>query len=149
MSRSKIHLVLSTALLLPLWAHTAQAGEMVSADRREINMRAGPGTGHAVLWALGRGYPLAVTGRRGQWLKVRDFENDTGWVYRPLTGNTPHHVVKARVANIRSAPAAGSRIVGRAERGEVLRTVERRERWVKVQRGGLRGWVARRLLWGW
>jgi uncharacterized protein YgiM (DUF1202 family) len=29
-------------------------------------------------------------------------------------------VVKARVANIRSAPSTSSRIVGKAERGEVL-----------------------------
>jgi len=43
-----------------------------------------------------------------------------------------------------------SRIVGKATRGEVLRTLERRSQWVKVQQdGGPRGWVARRLLWGW
>jgi SH3-like domain-containing protein len=150
MSLSKSRLALIAALLLPMWAHTLQAREMVSVDRAEINMRAGAGTGHATLWALIRGYPLVVTGRKGRWLKVSDFENDTGWVYGPLVGNKPHHVVKARAANIRSAPNTRSRIVGRAERGEVLRTVERRDSWVKVQQqGGVRGWVARRLLWGW
>lgn len=150
MSRLKNQLVLFAALLLPLAGHTQQARKMVSVDRAEINMRAGAGTGHATQWALIRGYPLLVTGRKGQWLKVRDFENDTGWVYAPLVGNKPHHVVKARVANIRKAPSTSSRIAGRAERGEVLRTVERRGSWVKIQQeGGLRGWVARRLLWGW
>lgn len=150
MSRLKNQLVLFAALLLPLAGHTAQAGKMVSVDRQEINMRAGAGTGHATQWALMRGYPLLVTGRKGQWLKVRDFENDTGWVYRPLVGDQPHHVVKARAANIRRAPSTTSRIVGKAERGEVLRTVDRRGGWVKVQQeGGLKGWVARRLLWGW
>ncbi len=150
MSRLKSQLVLFAALLLPLWGHTVQAREMVSVDRAEINMRAGAGTGHATLWALIRGYPLVVTGRKGQWLKVRDFENDTGWVYGPLIGNKPHHVVKARVANIRCAPSTRSRVVGKAERGEVLRTIERRSSWVKVQQeGGLKGWVASRLVWGW
>ncbi|MDP3616029.1 MAG: SH3 domain-containing protein, partial [Rubrivivax sp.] len=49
-----------------------------------------------------------------------------------------------------SAPTTGSRIVGKAERGEVLRTLERRDSWVKVQpESGRKGWVARRLLWGW
>lgn len=143
-------LFLFAALVLPLAGHSAQARKMVSVDRAEINMRAGAGTGHAAQWALIRGYPLLVTGRKGQWLKVRDFENDTGWVYAPLVGNTPHHVVKSRVANIRKAPSTSSRISGKAERGEVLRTVERRGSWVKIQReGGLKGWVARRLLWGW
>ncbi len=138
------------ALSLSLWTHTVHAREMISVDRAEINMRAGASTGHEALWTLPRGYPLAVTGRKGQWLKVRDFENDAGWVYAPLVGKKPHHVVKVPVANIRSAPSTSSRIVGTAERGAVLRTVERRNNWVKVQHeGGIKGWVARRLLWGW
>ncbi|WP_372828642.1 SH3 domain-containing protein [Polaromonas sp.] len=137
-------------LLLLLLAQAAHAREMVSVNRSVINMREGVGTQHDALWALNRGYPLEVTGRKGKWFKVRDFENDTGWVYRPLVGKTPHHVVKSRVANIRSGPSTGNRIVGKAQQGDVLRTLERRDRWVKVQQeGGLKGWVARRLLWGW
>lgn len=138
------------ALTLVASAAAVQAREMVSVARAEINMRAGAGTHTAALWTLARGYPLEVTGRQGEWLKVRDFENDTGWVYRPLVAKTPHVVVKSRVANVRSAPGTRSRILGKADHGEVLRTLEHRNDWVKVQReGGLKGWIARRLLWGW
>lgn len=137
-------------LLSPFAVQTVQAREMVSVNRPVVNMRDGAGTQHDALWALNRGYPLEVTGRNGKWLKVRDFENDSGWVYRPLVGKTPHHVVKSRLANIRSGPTTDSRVIGKAQQGDVLRTLERRERWVKVQQeGGLKGWVARRLLWGW
>jgi SH3-like domain-containing protein len=139
-------------LALMLVASTAalQAREMVSVAKAEINMRAGAGTHTAALWTLARGYPLEVTARQGPWLKVRDFENDTGWVYRPLVAKTPHMVVKSRVANVRSTPNTRSRVLGKADHGEVLRTLEHRDDWVRVQReGGLKGWVARRLLWGW
>ncbi|WP_298210364.1 SH3 domain-containing protein [Acidovorax sp.] len=138
------------ALTLAAFANGAQSREMVSVAKPEINMRSGAGTRHGALWALGKGFPLEVTGRSGQWLKVRDFENDTGWVFRSLVNKTPHHIVKSRVANIRSAPGTRSRVLGQAEHGEVLRTLDRRSGWVKVQQDdGLKGWVSKRLLWGW
>ena len=138
------------ALLMLLLIPAAQAQEMVSVDRAELNMRSGPGTGHEVIWVLSRGYPLRVVGRQGNWLKVRDFENDEGWVYRSLTGRKPHMVVKSTVANIRSGPGTKNRIVGKAEYGEVLRTLERGSGWTKVRNeNGLAGWVSRKLLWGW
>jgi uncharacterized protein YgiM (DUF1202 family) len=81
---------------------------------------------------------------------VRDFENDRGWVARALTGSTPHHVVKARTANVRQGPGTQHRIVGKAEYGELLRTREKRSDWVRVERdNGKTGWIAKRLLWGW
>lgn len=127
------------------------ARDMVAVSRPEINMRSGAGTQHEALWVLSRGYPLEVLARKGKWLKVRDFENDRGWVYRPLTNaGTPHHVVKVQVLNIRSAPSLKSRVLAKAAHGEILRTLERKRDWVKVkQEGGPTGWVSRRLVWGW
>lgn len=141
-------LVVSLSLLV--FVQASQAKDMVSVNRAEANMRSGASNKHSVLWALSKGYPLEVTSRKGNWLKVRDFENDTGWVYRPSVAKKPHVIVKAGVANVRSAPSTSSRILGKAERGEVLRTVEHRNQWVRVQReSGVKGWISRGLVWGW
>ena len=139
------------ALLFPfLLAPAALAQEMVSVDRAEINMRSGAGTEHPSMWLLSRGYPLIVTARKDKWLKVKDFENDQGWVYGPLTADKPHFVVKSSTANIRSGPGTRYKVVGKAAYGEVLRRVERRAKWAKVRTAaGLTGWVSRSLLWGW
>jgi SH3-like domain-containing protein len=137
------------ALCLSTGAASIAAKEMVSVNRDEINMRAGASTRHEVVWKLRRGYPLQVIARQGRWLRVRDFENDRGWVYRPLLGKSAHHVVTGNIVNIRSGPGTRYRIVGKAERAEVLRTLERRPQWVMVRQAvGPVGWVARRLLWG-
>jgi len=129
---------------------SAQAREMVSVDRPEINMRTGPGTQHESLWLLSRGYPLQVLDRNGNWLQVQDFENDKGWVYRPLTAGKPHYVVKSKVVNIRKGPSTKSRVIGKANYGDVLRTLANKGDWAQVRDAdGLVGWVARRLLWGW
>jgi len=139
-------------VLLAFLVGTASASwaRMVSVNRPKINMRSGPGTKYAVLWELGKGYPLKVIASQGKWLKVVDFENDTGWVYAPLVGRTPHLVVKKKVVNIRSGPSTRYRIIGKAKYGVVLRTVKRAKGWVKVRHeNGLTGWVKRDLLWGW
>ncbi|MBU7572323.1 MAG: SH3 domain-containing protein [Hydrogenophaga sp.] len=144
------HLIAAAGLcLLALSTSVAQAQSMVSVQGSTLNMREGPSTKAAVLWELKRGYPLQITERKGSWIKVLDFEGDTGWVARSFTGNTPHHVVKAKVANIRSGPGAQHRIVGKAEYGELLRTREKRADWVRVEREeGVGGWIAKQLLWG-
>lgn len=144
------HLIAAAGLcLLALGTSVAHAQTMVSVKGSTLNMREGPGTNKAVLWELKRGYPLLITERKGRWIKVRDFEGDTGWVARSLTGNAPHHVVKSKVANIRSGPGAQHRIVGKAGYGELLRTREKRAGWVRVEREeGVGGWIAKQLLWG-
>ena len=124
--------------------------EMVSVDRTTVNMRAGPGTQHPATWQLARGFPLEVLERKDDWLRVRDFENDEGWVYQPLVGKKPHFVVKVKSLNIRKAPGTQARIVGKAEYGQLLQTLERREDWVRVRsETGVTGWVASGYLWGW
>ncbi len=142
--------LLFVSLVLALFAGLSHAKDMVSIDRPQVNMRSGAGTQHGTLWTLSKGYPLEVTGRHGKWLKVRDFERDAGWVYRPLVNKTPHLIVKSSVANVRRTPSTRSAILGKAEYGDVLRRLEQRQGWVKVERDdGLKGWISRKLLWGW
>ncbi len=142
--------ILLAALSVSICAQAASAQSMVSVDRATVNMRASASTNATILFELGKGYPLEVISRKGNWLQVRDFENDKGWIHRPLVGNTAHLVVKVDSANVRSAPNTSSRILGKVEYGELLRTLDRRSQWVRVQQeNGARGWVSRALLWGW
>lgn len=141
-------IVVVTSLLLGTQAAVAE--ELVSVRSDNTNWRNGPGTQYGVEWVLQRGYPLKVIGTRGDWLHVQDFERDKGWIARRLTSDAPHSVVKVKTALLRSRPSTGSRILARLDYGEVLRHLEANADWIKVRRkGGLRGWVARRLLWGW
>jgi SH3-like domain-containing protein len=144
-------------LLLATWSVCGQAAgiTMVSVAGEKVNLRKGPSTRYAVIWELGKGFPLKVIGSQGSWLKVSDFENDVGWIYRDLVSKKPHLIVKvhkdskARI-NIRSGPGTGYHIVGKAEYGVVFETLARQRGWVKVRHEtGLTGWIKRSLLWGW
>lgn len=143
-------IALLAALSIFFFTQAAQAQDMVSVDRNTVNLRSSASTNATILFELGKGYPLEVTSRKGNWLQVRDFENDKGWIYRPMVGKKAHLIVKVNVANFRSAPSTNSRVLGKVEYGELLRTLERRSKWVRVQReSGTEGWVSRGLLWGW
>ncbi len=124
--------------------------KMVAIDRDIVNVRSGPAISYKTLWQFGKGYPLKVVGSRKEWYKVQDFEGDSGWVYKPLVSRTPHVVVKNKLVNIRSRPGTRHAVIARAQRGVVFQTIASVKGWVKVRHaGGLVGWVARRLVWGW
>lgn len=153
-TRTKTILVTLGLCMAGLTVNVAQAQpakQMVSVRGSVLNMRSGPSTNTEILWELAKGYPLQVIQRKGRWLKVRDFEGDTGWVAKSLTGRTPYYIVKSRIANVRSGPGTKNRIVGKAEQGELLRTREKRDGWIRVDRqgGNKGGWISSKLLWGW
>jgi len=123
---------------------------MVSIHAAEVNLRAGPSTNSKVKWVLDRGFPLKVIGSKGKWLKVRDFENDTGWVYASLTSGKGYMVVKKKMVNIRTGPGTKYRIKIQAKYGVVFRTIKQVKGWAKVRhQSGITGWISRKLLWGW
>jgi len=122
---------------------------MVSIARHTVNMRSGPSKRYGIVWELGRGYPLKVLKSKGNWYKVIDFENDTGWVYKKMVSRSPHLIVKKQQINIRIGPGEKFKIIGKAKYGVVFKTLEQKSNWVKVRHeNGLTGWVFRSLLWG-
>lgn len=134
---------------LPVIA-AARTPDFVSIKGASVNVREQPSTRSATLWEMGSGYPLQVTQRKGQWLRVKDYESTLGWVFAPLTHKSPHMVVTSRTANLRAGPGTQHRRVGQLEQHEVVKTLKKSGTWAHVQReGGQKGWIARRLAWGW
>ncbi len=148
-ARTALAAVLSAGLLLTA-AATASAQSFVSIKGSSVNVRETPSTRSDTLWELGSGYPLQVVQRKGSWLRVRDYESTLGWVYAPLTAKTPHMVVTGASAQLRAGPGTRHKVVGKLQHLEVVRTLKKTDGWAHVQReSGQKGWVARRLAWGW
>lgn len=128
--------------------------KMVSISNDGVNVRSGPGENNNVKWEYGKGVPLYVIDQKNDWYKVKDFENDTGWVYKSLTSPDPYMIVKAnkgsnKKINVRSGPGTGFNVVAKAYYGVVFKTIEQKKDWVQVEHdSGTVGWVKRSLLWG-
>ena len=134
-----------------LFCTAAANAKMVSIAGDLVNMRSGPGKNYPVIWELGKGYPLKVLETKGNWMKVVDYENDTGWIFKSLVSSTPHLIVKKKIVNIRSGPGKNYKIIRKAQNGVVFQTLKRQEGWVKIkhEEENVVGWVKRSLLWGW
>lgn len=54
--------------------------------RREMNVRAGPGTNYAIIGLTAGGEKFLITGKNpaGDWLQIEMEENEIGWVYKQL-----------------------------------------------------------------
>jgi len=139
------------AVLVAGAAFTAAGAQtLVSIKASAANLRSAPGKESQVLWQFDHGYPLEMLERRGNWLRVRDFEGEQGWVAASTIGAARHHVVRARTAKLRAGPGDGHAVIGSAVYGQVLPTEFRGENWVRVRMApGQPAWIARDLVWGW
>lgn len=146
---------LSLLFILAIAVPTSLFAQMVSVKGDDINLRKGPGQEHPILWEYGDGFPLHVLEKKGSWFLVEDFEKDKGWIHSSLVTSNPHVIVKMNKnnddkINIRKDPTTTSSIVAQAKYGVVLRTIEQKNGWAKVQHENMKveGWVMKTLLWG-
>ncbi len=142
----KLTTIFLTLLLFPCFAFAAQ---VVSVKKDTVNVRSGPGTNFPIAMELFQGYPLKVLETKGDWLKITDFENDSGWIYSPLVipGSTVITNGKKSI-NMRSQPKTTASIVATVERGVVLTKLSTQGKWVKVRHSqGTTGWIYSPLVW--
>lgn len=139
-------MILVSAISL-ISAFTAAAAEYVSVNNDSVNLRSGPDTKYSVIYELPAGYPLKVVSRKGEWLKVSDFENDQGWIFASLVSQTSYVIVTVKEGNVRSGPGVNYDKVGSVSSEVILRQVKREGDWVQVSHPKLKGWVHRKLIW--
>jgi SH3-like domain-containing protein len=128
--------------------------EIASIQGDQTSLRQRPDKTSTVLWELNNGFPIEIIRKQGDWVNIKDFENDSGWVHKSRIDSKPHVIVKANRSeeqsiNVRSAPRTNSSIIGNAFYGVVFTVIEKKDGWVKVRHDtGLTGWVKSDLLWG-
>jgi len=125
------------------------AANYVSVKGDNVNVRSGPGTNYQVSMELFAGYPLKVSSTQGDWLKVIDFENDTGWIHTSLVEKGNSVIVKGnKSVNMRAEPSTKSSVIAVVDRGVVMIKLESQGKWLKLKHStGLIGWIYKPLLW--
>ncbi len=128
---------------------TVFAAEYLSITTDNANVRTGPGTNYPASMELFQGYPLKVEEKKGDWYRVTDYENDSGWVHDSIVKKGDTAIVNAKESiNMRSGPSTTDAVIADVERGVVLTKLSEDGKWTKVRHsGGTVGYVYAPLLW--
>lgn len=132
-----------------LTATSAFAADYLSITTDNANVRTGPGTNYPASMELFQGYPLKVEEKKGDWYRVTDYENDSGWVHDSIVKKGDTVIVNAKDSiNMRSGPSTDDAVVADVERGVVLTKLSEDGKWAKVRHsGGTIGYIYAPLLW--
>lgn len=145
------------AALLALFALPASAllqpasdKELFSVVKAKILVRENPEKKAKALWPLWKYMPVEALSYRGDWVRVRDHEGDTGWVQRSeLTHDVPTVCVIAKEGKLRKKPGSSEKLLWLLDRGYALRLFAVKGDWAEVSDlDEVNGWIRRDELWG-
>ena len=125
------------------------AGKRVSVSVNSANVRTGPATKYDIVWkGVEKYYPLIVLDQANSWYYVKDYENDTGWIFKKLVDTTKTVITLKERCNVRKGPGAKKPLAFVVDRGVPCRVLARKGSWIQVRHAdGDKGWIHKSLVW--
>ncbi len=103
-----------------------------SIGKDQVNVRSGPGFKHQVLFLAPMGYPVEIVQKQQDWVQIRDWEKQTGWVKNSMLSSIRTTVVLPERANVRVNASAGGDIVRQVERGDIFKVIAVKKNWIRI-----------------
>jgi len=145
--RSVIGMVLAGVMLWAAAPSFAATGQLCVTSPR-ANLREGPGREHRITWEVNRFMPLIQVEQQGEWIKVRDVDGDTHWIFAELvTERIDCVTIKELRANVRRQPSSSARKWFTVEKYTSFKRVETKGKWVNIEYEGESMWVFHTLVW--
>ena len=137
--------VMAVSLIIP---GLVFAQERLCVKSGIANMRSGPGTKYDVLWQVEQYHPVIIVKKKGNWYKIKDFENDVAWLHKSLLGKIEGVITIKDKCNVRSKAATKSQVLFTVEKGVPFKVLMRKGNWIKIEHAdGDVGWIYKTLVW--
>ena len=121
----------------------------LSLKNNEVNVRVGPSKKYPIKFTYKKKYlPLEVLDKSETWRKIKDFENNSGWIHisqlskKKTAININENSILYKKATIYSKPLA------KLEVGRLVLVKKCDEKWCKISSGEFSGWIKKNYLWG-
>ena len=115
----------------------------------EVNLRQGPSFEYPIKLIYKKKYlPIIVLDKSGPWKKIRDFENNTGWIHTVLLSKKKSAINIKNNSVLYKKPTIYSKPIAKLENGRLVLIKKCKVKWCKISSGGYKGWIVKNALWG-
>jgi len=114
-----------------------------------VNLRQGPSFDYPVKIFYKKKYlPVQVQDTSGNFRKIKDHENNTGWIHRSqLSKKKAALILDDKIIMFKNS-SIFSRPLATLEKGRLCLISKCRDRWCKIKIKKYSGWVKKKSLWG-
>ena len=121
----------------------------LSLKKNEVNLRQGPSFEYPIILIYKKKYlPVIILDKSGPWKKIKDFENNTGWVHTVLLSKKKSAINIKNNSVLFQKPTIYSKPIAKLEAGRLVLIKKCKVKWCKITSGGFEGWIAESSLWG-
>ena len=115
----------------------------------KVNLRQGPSFDYPVkIFYKKKFLPVLVQDRSENFRKVRDHENNTGWIHISQLSKKKAAIVIDDKLILFNSPTIYSNPLAILKKGRLLKIKKCKNEWCKVMTGDFKGWVKKESLWG-
>tara|TARA_B100000029_G_scaffold10809_1_gene11648 strand:- start:279 stop:737 length:459 start_codon:yes stop_codon:yes gene_type:complete len=121
----------------------------LSLKKNEVNLRQGPSLEYPIKLIYKKKYlPVIILDKSGPFRKIKDFENNTGWIHVALLSKKKSAINIKNNSIIFKKPTVYSKPLARLESGRLLLINKCNLKWCKITSGNFNGWIDKKYLWG-
>jgi len=121
----------------------------LSLKKSEVNLRQGPSFEYPIKLIYKKKYlPVIILDKSGPWRKIKDFENNTGWIHTVLLSKKKSAINIKNNSILYKKPTIFSEPIAKLETGRLMLIKKCQVKWCKVTSGNYKGWIVKNALWG-
>ena len=121
----------------------------LSLKNNEVYVRVGPSKEYPIKFIYKKKYlPLEVLDKSETWRKIKDFENNSGWIHISQLSKKKSAINTNNNSLLYKKPTIFSKPIAKLEIGRLVLIKKCKVKWCKITTGGFKGWVFKSSLWG-
>ena len=121
----------------------------LSLKKDEVNLRQGPSFKYPIKLIYKKKYlPVIILDKSGPWKKIKDFENNTGWIHTVLLSKKKSAINIKNNSVLYKKPTIFSKPIAKLETGRLMLIKKCKLKWCKISSGNFSGWIYKNSLWG-